>query len=348
MKKLLMLILLFIFIEFKSFSQNVGIGTNTPHASAVLDISDTAKGILIPRMTMVQRKAIQNPAEGLMVYQTDSTKGFWYSSAGSWFYQGIKKGSINGEMLYWNGISWSPLAPGNNGQYLKWCNGTPTWDICTPVVYTSLDSSNPNDPNIVGNISLDGGSKINKYGFVYGTQPNPSISVSFKTQDSFPTVGGFSKRLLDLDSIYENTTYHFRAYATNSAGTSYGNDIIYNKPAIFRVTPPISNHLYIVGAATLGGWNNPVPIPSQEFTQTSSSTYEISIYLTGGQQYLLLPLNGSWNSKYGASFTCTSGCGGVGTFDFVSEGSDIEGPAISGNYKIVVNFFSGTITVSPI
>jgi len=62
----------------------VGIGTNTPNASAVLEIKDSTKGILIPRMTMTHRNAIQNPAEGLMVYQTDSTKGFWYWDGNNW------------------------------------------------------------------------------------------------------------------------------------------------------------------------------------------------------------------------------------------------------------------------
>jgi hypothetical protein len=75
---------LFIFCSFFSYSQNVGIGTNTPHASAALDIQDSSKGILIPRMTMAQRTAIQNPAEGLMVYQTDSARGFWYWDGGKW------------------------------------------------------------------------------------------------------------------------------------------------------------------------------------------------------------------------------------------------------------------------
>jgi hypothetical protein len=70
--------------SFFSYSQNVGIGTNTPHTSAALDIQDSSRGMLIPRMTMVQRNAIQNPAEGLMVYQTDSTKGFWYYTMTQW------------------------------------------------------------------------------------------------------------------------------------------------------------------------------------------------------------------------------------------------------------------------
>jgi hypothetical protein len=66
------------------FSQNIGIGTNTPHQSAALEIADSSKGILIPRMTMTQRITIQNPAEGLMVYQTDSFIGFWYFDGTEW------------------------------------------------------------------------------------------------------------------------------------------------------------------------------------------------------------------------------------------------------------------------
>ena len=67
-----------------SQAQNIGIGTNTPHASAALEIQDTSKGILIPRMTMSKRTAIQSPAEGLMVYQTDSLKGFWFYQSNKW------------------------------------------------------------------------------------------------------------------------------------------------------------------------------------------------------------------------------------------------------------------------
>jgi hypothetical protein len=65
-------------------AQNVGIGTINPHASSALDITDTARGILIPRMTMAQRLNIVQPAEGLMVYQTDSTKGFWHWDGAQW------------------------------------------------------------------------------------------------------------------------------------------------------------------------------------------------------------------------------------------------------------------------
>lgn len=60
---------------------NVGIG-GAANASAKLDISATNKGILIPRITMANRPAA--PVEGLMIYQTDNTPGFYYYSGGSW------------------------------------------------------------------------------------------------------------------------------------------------------------------------------------------------------------------------------------------------------------------------
>ncbi|MFT3681029.1 MAG: fibrobacter succinogenes major paralogous domain-containing protein [Ferruginibacter sp.] len=79
----------FILLAFLSFSmrgwcQNVGIGTNAPVASAQLDVSSTTKGFLPPRMTAAQRAAIASPAEGLLVFQTDGTKGYYYFINGGW------------------------------------------------------------------------------------------------------------------------------------------------------------------------------------------------------------------------------------------------------------------------
>lgn len=66
-----------------SYSQ-VGIGTTTPDASSMLEIQSTTSGLLIPRMTEAQRLAIGTPATGLLVYETDTTPGFWYYDGGSW------------------------------------------------------------------------------------------------------------------------------------------------------------------------------------------------------------------------------------------------------------------------
>lgn len=51
---------------------NVGIGTNTPNASAALEISSNTQGFLPPRLSYTEIQAISNPAEGLIVYNTCS------------------------------------------------------------------------------------------------------------------------------------------------------------------------------------------------------------------------------------------------------------------------------------
>lgn len=65
-----------------SIAQNVGINTPTPDNSAQLDIVSTSKGLLVPRMTQAQRLAISNPANGLLVYQTDGQPGFYFNFGG--------------------------------------------------------------------------------------------------------------------------------------------------------------------------------------------------------------------------------------------------------------------------
>ncbi len=55
-----------------SLQAQVGIGTTNPNASAELDISSTTKGVLIPKLTKVQRDAIASPAIGLQIYNTNS------------------------------------------------------------------------------------------------------------------------------------------------------------------------------------------------------------------------------------------------------------------------------------
>ena len=63
---------------------NVGIGTTKPDQSAALEISSSNKGLLTPRMSLQQRIAIQNPATGLIVYQTDLLSGFYFYNGKEW------------------------------------------------------------------------------------------------------------------------------------------------------------------------------------------------------------------------------------------------------------------------
>lgn len=107
--RILFLIVLLQLFAFCGFGQNIGIGTNVPNVSAALDITDSARGLLIPRMTKVQRLSIANPAEGLYVYQTDDNKGFWYFDGTTW-------------------TSFLKIPPGaSQNKVITYCDGELTW-----------------------------------------------------------------------------------------------------------------------------------------------------------------------------------------------------------------------------
>lgn len=113
-----------------------------------------------------------------------------------------------------------------------------------------------------------------------------------------------------------------------------------------KVNPPASGHLYLVGSATAGGWNNPVPVPTQEFTKISTMVYEITVPLIGGNEYLFLPVNGDWSHKYACKNNpagTTVNTGGDFGYDF---NDNFPGPTASGNYKIQVDFQRGKFTVT--
>ena len=65
------------------YTQSVGIGTASPHASAQLEVTASNKGMLVPRVNTAQRTAISSPATGLLVYDTDAN-GFWFYNGSTW------------------------------------------------------------------------------------------------------------------------------------------------------------------------------------------------------------------------------------------------------------------------
>lgn len=69
------------------FKGNASIGSATdPVTSALVELTSTTQGLLVPRMTTVQRTSIVSPVDGLMVYDTDRRSIFVYSGGtGSWF-----------------------------------------------------------------------------------------------------------------------------------------------------------------------------------------------------------------------------------------------------------------------
>jgi hypothetical protein len=72
-----------------------------------------------------------------------------------------------------------------------------------------------------GNVTADGGATVTARGVVWSTSSNPTIALATKTVDGTGT-GSFASNITGLTA---NTAYYVRSYATNSAGTSYGNEI---------------------------------------------------------------------------------------------------------------------------
>lgn len=109
----------------------------------------------------------------------------------------------------------------------------------------------------------------------------------------------------------------------------------------FTVTPYAStlpNNLFMVGDATPGGWNNPVPTPTQQFTRLNSSEFTLTLNnVVGGKQYLLLPVNGDWANKYAVDDNSVIGLSAGGAFGYNSS-QNFPGPTANGNYKIDINF----------
>lgn len=71
MKKRTYILFIQLFLIIGSSQAQIGLGTTLPDASAIMDITSTEKGILIPRMTTAERSLITNPANGLLIYNTD-------------------------------------------------------------------------------------------------------------------------------------------------------------------------------------------------------------------------------------------------------------------------------------
>jgi len=68
-------------VSIKDSSGRVGIGTDTPDSDAMLDIVSGDKGVLIPRITTASRTGIASPPTGLVVYDKDLNKFFYWDSA---------------------------------------------------------------------------------------------------------------------------------------------------------------------------------------------------------------------------------------------------------------------------
>jgi len=135
MKIITLLFAILLTLSTNIFAQGVGINTAgaDADASAILDVSSTTQGFLLPRMTEAQKDAISSPATGLLIFQTDGSPAGLYMYTGTgWkiisssnefaigdFYQG-------GIIFYLDGTGQHGLIMAQSDQSagIQWYNGT--------------------------------------------------------------------------------------------------------------------------------------------------------------------------------------------------------------------------------
>jgi len=130
-------------------------------------------------------------------------------------------GTQPGEMNYWNGTTWVSVPPGTNGQVLTFCNGVPSWNGCFPsVITTPVSNITINSAVTGGNVVSQGLSSVTARGVAYGTATNPTT-----LNNTTSNGAGTGVFITNLIGLLHTTTYYVRAYATNSVGTAYGNEL---------------------------------------------------------------------------------------------------------------------------
>ena len=149
MKKITLLLLTTACILQTAFSQSVSINNDASvaDASAILDVKSISKGMLLPRMTMAQRNAIATPANGLIIYQTDNTPGFYSYNATAW--APIGANSLPAGAIVMSEIKHDPSLENNGFSYKGYLNssidGQEQTAIIPPNTWYPVNASEPDN-----------------------------------------------------------------------------------------------------------------------------------------------------------------------------------------------------------
>ena len=163
-----------------------------------------------------------------------------------------------------------------------------------------------------GNVTYDGGGTITARGLAWGTSANPTTSGT--VIDGGTGTGVF---VSTLDALSKNTTYHVRAYATNSAGTAYGSDLSFTTLADI-------NKFFVVG--TYNGWDN-----------SDNALYIISTATNPeAQGYVYFPAAGEFKLTTDHSWDDAHTFGDDGSGNLTNPGNNITAPT-AGYYFIKAN-----------
>jgi hypothetical protein len=147
----------------------------------------------------------------------------------------LPSGNSNGDMLYWNGTQWIELSPGQPGQILQInSDNIPTWLTPTGLtagqlatIQTTSVAVGYNSAVVNGNLINNGNQLILAKGICFSQQPNPSLGNTVIASDN--ELGPFTVTIPDLTP---GTTYYVRAFATNTIGTSFGDELTFTNTSL--------------------------------------------------------------------------------------------------------------------
>jgi len=182
-----------------------------------------------------------------------------------------------------------------------------------------------------GNVTADGGAAVTARGVCWSTSASPTVADS-KTSNA-SGMGVFTSTLTGLSVA---TTYHVRAYATNSAGVGYG-------PEVTFATFPLA--IYALGDGTEAGWDNSKAV---KINQSATLGVYVGTLTLSASKLMKFILNvGSWAPMYGtdASATTTAGNLVFRPTESDPDPASIPTPATAGNYKVTVDLGKMTYKV---
>ena len=235
LKKQILFILTF-FMVLQGYAQ-VSINTtgNAPDSSAILDVSSTAKGVLIPRMNSYRMNHLQNPAIGLMIFNTDDS-AFYFFNVYQWEKIGraAKAWDKNGNYIYTNdsvgiGVA-NPVAPlevkgrisqTGTGKSVFVGEKAGTNNDTTTGLYNVGIGYDAFNKNVSGknNIAIGGYALQNNTIGNYNTGIGYILPLSINSESYYNTAVGYNALFFDInDAGIHNTALGTSSLALNSTG----------------------------------------------------------------------------------------------------------------------------------
>lgn len=302
MKKILLAIstmfsVCFVQAQTNKFPSNgaAGIGTTTPDASSLFEIKSTNKGLLIPRMTQSQRNAIASPANGLLIYQTNNTKGFYYFEVTKWKAVSATDTTLANRTLsnlQTTAINNNLIASGNNKYNLG--STSKRWKTLNLCNLNFADNS----VQTTAFIPYTAGTGISiSSGVIKNTSPDKTVALigtkGISVSGTYPSF-----------TISANNLWNTKGNAGTSSGTNYigTND---TAALVFKVNNQIAGYIGYYSSSTSLGYlalNNPA-ITSNTAIGSLVLAQNTSGYAnTGtGDRCLWSNTTGYYNTAMGAS-----------------------------------------------